>query len=369
MELSELKEYIDTIKDSGRFKKLDEFTKMTKMDTNRDMYENIEYYVKIYHSKHTNKRLFEPDYEYFVKFLKSYMDNEPASLLRREDGYLDLENSLYLKQPGLFSENKGNFLDHYMIMTDGSIYISKLPLHYRGNSGITNPYCLYGPLIASYIAKNLDIECADINLAKSHNGYKILSKNFLKENEEIITYTENMMLISEYLDKIDEALKLRKFSEVEIKKVKFDFIKQEFLAKLIGLKDQTADNSPLIISVDEYENKHIRMAPMFDLDFSFHIAKDIGLLIRQCDNGNTDIGSLIEQYKDYPGFKQFAKRSIEALDMEKIFKQIYDETGIKKFGEYMNDEQMKEFIGFVNRNIQIAKETFDKVYESEREER
>lgn len=370
MELSEVKEYIDTIKDSDRFKKLDEFTRMTRIKSDKDMYENIEHYVSIYHQIPNTTKFFQPDYQYFVNFLHQYMNNEPVKMAMRDDGFVDLSKTLYLVQPGIFSKNSGEFLDHYMIMTDGSIFISKLPLNYRGRSNVINPYCLYCPFIASYIAKTLGVECAEITLAKKDRGYgRILSKNFLKDNEEIVTYTENEEYISENLNKIEEALRYREFDKAEIEKVKFDYIKQEFISKLIGLKDQKADNSSLIVSEDEDGNKHVKMAPMFDLDYSFHIAKDIDLLVRKCDNGKEDIGSLIEQYKDYPGFKEFAKKSIETLDMKKIFKQMYENTGIKNFGMYDNNEQMKEFFEFVNKNIQIAKESLDKLMENERENR
>ncbi len=377
MEFSEVKKYIDTIKDTSNFKELEEFTRMSRIDAYKDMYENIEHYVKVYHAKHDYEKpyregneYFEPDYEYFVKFLHDYMNNEPMKMPIRDDGYIDLSNSLYLVQPGIFSENTGNFLDHYIIMTDGSVYISKLPLYYRGNSGVTDKYSLYSSLIASYIAKNLEVECADIALAKKESSYRIISKSFLKENEEIVTYTEDMEQISEYLEQMDEALRLRQFDESEIEKAKFEFIKQEFIAKLIGLKDQTADNSPLIVNTDDEGNRHVRMAPMFDLDYSFQIASKFNFMtVRKCDNGKDDIASLIEQYKDYPGFKEFAKKSLETLDMSKIFKQIYEKTGLKEFSESNNDEKMKQFSEFVTKNLQIAKETYAKVFKEERDDR
>ncbi len=370
MEFSEVKKYIDTIKDSEKFKKLDDFTRMTRIKANKNMYENIEHYVSVYHPIRNIKEFFKPDYDYFMKFLQQYMGNKPAKIPVQEDGYVDLANTLYLVQPAMFSGNAGNFLDNYIMMTDGNIYISKLPLHYKGNSGVTNRYCLYTPLIASYIAKTLGVKCADISLAKSHNGYRIISKNFLNENEEIVTYMRNSEFISKYLKNMNEALKLRKFDEGEIEKAKFEFLKQEFIAKLIGLKDQTADNSPLIISTDEDEHKHVRMAPMFDLDYSFQIAKDFDyMIVRACDNGETDIGSLIEQYIDYPGFKEFVQSSIENLDIKKIFKQIYEDTGIEEFGRYVDYRPMTIFAEFVNKNIEIAKQTLSKLIENERDDR
>lgn len=371
MEFNEVKTYIDKIKDSDRFKKLDEFIKMTQIKPNKDMYENIAYYVSRFHPIRNIKEFFQPDYPYFIKFLEYYLDNQPVQMPLREDGYIDLINTLYLVQPGIFSGNKGNFLDHYMMMTDGSIYISKLPLNYRGNSKSSDSYCMYNPLIASYIANTLGVECVKVYLGKVHNGYvRILSKNFLRENEEIVTYTKDEKLISTYLSKMEEALRYRKFNESEIEQVKFEFIKQEFVSKLIGLKDQTAENSPLIVSIDQEGNKHVRMAPMFDLDYSFQTAKDMdNMIVRKCDNGKNDIGSLIEQYKDYPGFEQFVKESIETLDMKEVFKQIYEDTGIKHFETYSDDEQMKEFMNFVTGNIQIAKEKFAQLFKSEREDR
>ena len=168
---------------------------------------------------------------------------------------------------------------------------------------------------------------------------------------------------------MDEALRIRRFPENDIEKAEFEFIKQEFVSKLIGLKDQKADNSPLIVSTDEDGHRHVRMSPMFDLDYSFHIAKDMNMLVRKCDNGHTDIGSLIKQYIDYPGFKEFAQKSIDILDMKEIFRHVYEDTGIKAFEEYSNDDEMKKFVEFVDGNIQMAKETFSKLLQSERGER
>ena len=252
-------------------------------------------------------------------------------------------------------------MDFNMMMTDGSIYISKEPLYYKAMQGITNKYCIYCPLIASYIAKELGVKSAQISLANTDKGYRILSKNFLNENEEIVTYSESKELISQYMSAIDENLKMRKFDESEIEEVKFEFLKQEFVAKLIELKDQHANNSPFIISMDEDGKKHVRMAPMFDFDYCFHIAKDVKYMSRKCDNGKVDIGSLIEQYKDYSGFIEFAKTSIEKLDIIKIFKQIYQDKKIEKFNSYQEDEEMQAFIDFVNKNIQLAKTTLEKI--------
>ena len=94
------------------------------------------------------------------------------------------------------------------------------------------------------------------------------------------------------MEKLTRNLELRQFPQEEIESTKTEFLKQEFVAKLIGLVDQTADNSPVIVSVDEDGKKHVRMAPMFDYDYSFHITKS-GMTVRKCDDGQNTISSLI----------------------------------------------------------------------------
>lgn len=372
MDFEEVKKYIDNVKESDKFKELDDFTKMTQIKEEQDIYENIKYYLGLYHSRNDCKEFFEPDYEYFIEFLEHYLKDEPIEMILDDNGYIDLSKSLNLVRPLRFVGGSGNFIDNHKIFTDGSKYICKLPLNYRGGSGVSNGYCLYAPLIASYIAKQLNIDAAEISLADAYNGRRILSKNFLSSNEEIVTYTEDTKeaLISEQLRQMEEALRLRKFPANEIEKVKFDFLKQEFMAKLIGLKDQKMENSPLVVSVDEEENKHVKMAPMLDFDYSFQIGEKLPLMrVRKCDNGEVDIGSLIEQYKDYPGFKEFAINSMKSFNIVQVFNKIFEDTGNKMFKDYENDEEMMEFINFANRNARIARETIAKTYENEREEK
>lgn len=372
MDFEEVKKYIDDVKESHKFKELDEFTKMTQMKEEEDIYENIKYYLGLYYSRHDCKEFFQPDYEYFIEFLEHYLKDEPIEMFLDDNGYIDLSKNLNLVRPSRFVGGSGCFIDNHKIFTDGSKYICKLPLNYKGKSGISNKYCIYAPLIASYIAKQLNIESSEISLARTHSGCRILSKNFLNSNEEIVTYTKDTeeALISEQLKQMEEALRLRKFPTNEIEKVKFDFLKQEFMAKLIGLKDQKVENSPLVVSVDEEENKHVKMAPMLDFDYSFHIGEKVPFMrVRKCDNGEVDIGSLIEQYNNYPGLKEFAINSMKSFDITQVFNNIFKETGNKLFKDYENDEQMMEFINFVNKNARIARETIAKTYENEREEK
>lgn len=352
MEFEQVKQYIDGVKDSDKFKEVLEFTRLTELKPGQDLYENIRYYLSMFHSRKDCKEWFQPDYEYFINFLEHYLKSEPAEVVLDEKGYIDLAKTSHLIKPLRFAAGAGMSTDNHIMLTDGRKYISKIPLNY--NQGIHNKYCVFSSLIVSYIAKNIEVETAAITLASTRNGTRILSKNFLKPNEELISYAEDKdeIIISEQLSELEQTLRLRKFPQDEIDAAKLEFLKQEFVAKIVGLRDQKADNSPIIIGSDEEGGRYARLAPMFDLDYSFQIGEERqNFVARKCDNGQEDIASLIEQYKDYPGFLEFVKSSLQTLDMVQVFSRIHQETGIKLFGNYGDDEQMKKVIAFVNDNL------------------
>ena len=182
MEFEDFKKYIDEVKDTEKFKKLDKFNHMTQR--NDDMYKSIEYYLAMHHPRRDCKEYFQPNFEHFIKFLEEYMSGEYTEKTITKRGLIDLNTTLHMIKPRMFCGGSGNFLDNQIMFTDGSVYISKLPLNYRaGDSGVTNKNCEYCAVIASYIAKSLQIEAAENTIARAHNGDRIFSKNFLKPNE------------------------------------------------------------------------------------------------------------------------------------------------------------------------------------------
>ena len=354
MGFEEVKQYVDAVKHSDKFKDVLAFTRLEDLKPGEDLYENIRYYLSIFHARRDCREWFQPDFDHFIRFLEHYLKDSPAEDVLDEAGYIDLTKTPHLLKQLRFVGNAGNFTDHHIMLTDGSKYVSKMPLIQRGNSGVRNHYCRYSALIASHVARSIGVEAAEIRIALAHNGLKIMSKNFLKDGEELITYLESAdeVKISEQFNELEQALRLRKFAEEEIEVAKLEFLKQEFVAKMIGLRDQSPDNSPIIVGVDKSGNRYARLAPMFDFDYSFHIGEERPTLVaRKCDNGQEDIASFIAQYKNYPGFEEFVKVSVQSINMSEIFRRIYQESGIKSFENYEDDEQMKKFIEYVNNNL------------------
>ena len=366
MTFEEFKEYIGSVKDNPKFIEIYNFTQMGNLKSSKDFYESLNYYLSLSCAKNSGNG-FEPDYEYFVKFVRLYLSGESQELIFNEEGFIELSKNLHIVKPLRFCGG-GRFTDNNFMTTNGKKYISKYPTNYFA-SYVRNKNCLYAPVIASYVAKVFDVEAADISLGISRRdgSRRIISKNFLKPSEQLVTYGQ-CLKVSEQLALLEETLRLRRFDKSEIEKVKLDFIKQEFVTKLIGLRDQSEQNCPLALLVDEQGKRHIRIAPLFDLDFSFHIAEEANLLLmRTCDNGKTDVASFIEQYKNYPGFIEWVVEKISCFDTKKFFQNMAKETKIKDFEDFEIDEEMKKYIIFLDNNIQLARNAIDRTFKEERD--
>lgn len=361
----EFEEYFNSIVNSDEFKELDSFIKFSKQ-RGSTMLEKTKRCL-VYQCN--NGYMSFPGYREFHDFFEAYKKRKRV-INYDEDGYIDLENSLYLKQPLGFAKNSGNFTVGYFLFSDGSTYLSKFPLYEADDfSNVSDENCIYNPIIATGIAKALGVDTSENTIAIKKDGkLRLFSKNFLKPNEELITFFEykDHQKISEILSLLETNLALRKFPKDQIQKAKFDFLKQEFLAKLIGLCDQKGDNTTLIISMDEDRKKRVRLAPMYDYDFSFNVVKGNGFRKRCADNGKTDIVSFVEQYRDYPEFLDFVKTSVNILDMEKVYENIYNDTGIKIFEsskenpdleddytEFLKERLKTDYTGFVNSNLRM----------------
>ena len=380
MTAEDFKEYLESIKDTTELQEIENFLKISRQkgEINFDKWYN---YLRIQHPRTDIREYGIPDYNHFKDFFEAYRKKESRTEFDTR-GLIDLSKTLYMRQPVLYASGKGEFTDSYCLFPDRSIYILKIPLHYFPNkSEIVDSACAYNPVIATGIAKELGIETSENILGVRRDGQiRILSKYFLKPNEELVNFykpeeskefamqgeeiAEVDEKISDIFKELDKSLTLRNYPKDQIEKAKLDFLKQEFLAKLIGLNDQKWDNTGLIIS-NEGGKRSVHMAPMFDYDFSFQVAEDLDLRVRKADNGKGDIASFIEQYRYYPGFLDFVEKSVNTLDMGKVYNNIYKETGIKYFSNYKENSRLAlKYTNIVNKNLDIAKSLL-KTYERE----
>ena len=369
----EFKQYIESIQDEPEFISLNKFIQFSIYSKNGElsMFEAVKEYLKLNHSRRDTDIPFDPDYDHFYNFYEKYK-NKDASIVYKAEGEIDLGKTPHLVQPARVAKNKGYFTDNYLILPDGTIFISKIPLNYKSSISLERePNCRYNTIIATKMAKKLGITTSENFLARLADGqYRTLSKFFLRPNEEFVTFfkDEGNPKISTIYKKLEETLTLRKYPAERIEEIKMEFLKQEFLAKLIGLDDQKADNTGLIAGIDANGERTIRLTPMFDYDYSFLTGEKSDIVRRQADNGKTDIVSLIEQYKDNPDFMQFVKKSLTSFDIKKVYQSLYEEDRLTCFKNYESNGYLCLIMGFVDYNLKRAREKLKELKAHERGE-
>ena len=247
-----------------------------------------------------------------------------------------------------------------MFEEDKSIALLKTPLYlvpsYSGvypSGKIKIQPDEYNPLLAKQIANIANIPCAEYYLAQFEKDTYILTPSFLNEGEELILGTnisdKDEFDINKILKNIDLSLTRRRYNQNEIKKVKEDFIKQCFVSKFIGNLDEQPRNFGIILN-----GRHIRLAPLFDLEYSFEIISE-SLGYERNINGDISLKGLIESFKDYPGFIQFVKKFNNKLDIKKIFDSVEEDTGIPVNG--FLEKQYTDFLtGKLNESRKAIKD-------------
>ena len=329
------------------------------------IFKDLSKYLGLYHPQRDAKEWFIPDYKHFHDFFEMYKKGE-KSISYDNDGYIDFNKTPFLKQPVLYAQKAGQYTDGYYILPDDSIFIAKIPLHYhRNKSQVSDSNCIYNAIVAEGIAEELGVSTSENMLSKLDNGQvRLLSKYFLNPNEELIDFYdhEEGNRISGVYNELYSSLSLRNYSQKQIDSTCMEFLKQEFLAKLIGLQDQKCNNTGIIISTDELGNKSVRMAPMFDYDYSFKPAENVGYRIRFSNDGTGNIDSFIKDFSYNSEFLDFVKNSVESLDMEKVYERIYKSKGLEFFKNYKENPVLAdEYTQFVNANLQKARMCLQKL--------
>lgn len=255
------------------------------------------------------------------------------------------------------------FAEKFIILEDNSIALLKMPLSSLHSYSGVLPYGKldiqpdeYNPLISKKICNIANIECASYFLASERPNNYILTPSFLNKDDELIT-GNNLVRKNEYdinniLKDLEQSLTLRRFNQDEINKIKDDFIKQCFISKFIGNIDEHSYNFGIILN-----DRHIKLAPFFDLEYSFGICDESLGRDRHID-GDSSLNKFIENFKDYPGFLEFVNNLITKINIEKLFISVEANTGIKA------DTFLRNFFtNFINKQINICKRTLDIIKE------
>lgn len=143
-------------------------------------------------------------------------------------------------------------------------------------------------------------------------GWNILFLNKAKDS----------LIFSERLEEIMKFLKLRNIPSHKIQEIVDEFIRQEIFKKTVEYTDNHNGNWGLGI-----DGKIVRVFPAYDFDFCSRI-KNQRVYDTLSDNGNSDLKSLIMQYKDLPWMKKYISEVIQVFDIEKVLEIASEKTEI-----------------------------------------
>ncbi|MBE6160515.1 MAG: hypothetical protein E7157_05680 [Lactobacillales bacterium] len=205
--------------------------------------------------------------------------------------------------------------------------------YYKRCKGILN--CYY-ELIAHEIAKQMNLESCNYDLATYVDELGVVSKNFLKENDEIIRL--ETLLCEVYKDKeiskynnlkdIENALNVKFGNNITIKLME-QLIKIFIFDVIIGNIDRHMDNMFLV------ENKTINFSPIFDNEKMLSSASiDMGIYSLGIDRddykyseedyncSDNFIYKFIEEYSEYKDMLISSLNIIEDDNLDIIFSNI-----------------------------------------------
>ena len=276
---------------------------------------------------------------------------QPKTLRNRID--LDKINYKYYSD---INRGTSSFTENFIIFEDGTQALIKKPLsavpvfsgvYPSGKLKIQQDE--YNPLLAKEIANIAGIPCAEYYLAYEDKANYILTPSFLKDGDELILGCDltdkDELDMDIILKNVRKSLALRKFNSKEIDAIINALVNQCFVSKFIGNVDELSRNFGIILN-----NRHVRLAPFFDLDYTFNIRDDLEQS-RTIDN-DPSLRKYIEHFKDFPGFITFVRNFINNLDVNKLFESVQNSTGI-----VVEDSLKNFYTTYINDNISIVKQT------------
>lgn len=240
---------------------------------------------------------------------------------------------------------------------------------------ITNNFLM--PILASvFQVESAEYYNARFNNRKDKdfnpNQIYLVSPSFLRRDDELIHLAniagEKEFRASTIISKIQEWLRLRKCPETDIERTTMDFIKQTIFNRFIDFSDEHNLNAGIIVSSNEAGITRAKMAPSYDTDYSAGVYNQMSTVpivhMRMTDKGQTDLESMIMQFKDLPWMKQYLKEVISNINIPEALSQALQNGNTK-----LSEAAQKRYTRFFDRQTQELKQAYEKAYGRDLEER
>ena len=349
---------------------------------------HIKEYIK-YYCKSPDEDI-QKTVEKFFGLLEDYEQKRYREPLRDDKGLVNLldsgfnsGNAFYTGKIKLMQVGKGTFREGIYISTDGKEHIKKrtMDLEPQMNDFKHRKQLRYNGVIANQVFKSFGEESATyLPAIKFPPYYYIISENFLKENQELITFDDLYHEKDKECYKHSEILKLlegniriryknsmdeKEYNEL-IKKLELQYSKQAFIKKIIGLGDEKIGNLGIVLTTsgEEMEIPQIDMSPAFDLDMSFNIADEANMYRITTDNEKNDIKSFVEEFKKVDGFSDFITNVINIMKKEdELIDDIINKSYEVSKAKYFKDEDnITNYKNYLKARFQETRQAYNELY-------
>ena len=334
----------------------------------------------------------------FISFIENYYDSkEPNFTLPSRDGNLfNPEHDLlwicnghhiygdfrYLKNRnthGFYMRGAYLGCNHKIYLCRNSMQARQWPV----SEEIINEVD-YNPLLAESFFNYFSQPVASYYLLRNNSMpfNEILTPCFLRDNQELLhlkdlyiedginfidTHTNRLNLLKDnlallYKDKMDpESFQLM------MEKIQLQYCIQAFLKLLIGPMDINFGNTAIVLTHENNSNlPSIDISPAYDLDISFRIADELitnDKLEQVPDiNGNpSTIMSLVLEFKDITGFKEFLEGVVKKISSNDISKELLDDVYRRTNLEFFKKKR-ESYILFLEKRFREVLHAYQNVF-------
>ena len=318
----------------------------------------------------------------FFDLLEHYKRKEFRDFIRDKNGVIKIYlsgfnsgNGFYMNKDKKFIiENdyvsKGYYICGLFISTDGKKYFKKASMNAKHKMFRYehNEQARFNGVIAHEVFDYFGVRSAKyLPAIEKAPYYYLISENFLENNQEMITLNDLELekeKPNEYethfdvMTLIEKNIKYRykklmgeeKYRKLE-DKLRLQYYKQAFIKRIIGLKDEKLDNNGIVLTTTgvEMDLPEIDIAPAFDLDLSFNFGNDTKMIVLKAQNKKTDMNSIINEFVEIKGFKEFLKTVYDKIKdedqaIETIIENSYNASKANYFKNPEDVERYREFL-------------------------
>lgn len=269
-------------------------------------------------------------------FLKTYKYNGskkhtfPEDVKRDENGYLVLDNVPFLSYDTYDTCQKCKKL-HWILCNNGSkILVKSKDLSIYENE-----------LLIMYFLKELNIKCANYDIASLNGEIYLTSTCFLRNSEYLF-------------DTFSKPLNIETcFEESRMYKSEIHYLKTLFIDRILGNMDRFPYNYKMINST----KGHVRIAPLFDNgEYCFILDSCFYPSVHE----KNDIDVVLNYLLGYDEIKDWVKKHLSSANLDKLVERLKEEKGIIVSNEtYTNFENhFKDSEQMVNDELKSLGETF-----------